>query len=54
MLVGKEREGREGKKIHSSFHPYTRAPEWNSLRWLVDSEREEKERRKVALSEREK
>jgi hypothetical protein len=30
-----------------------RAPEWNSLCWLVESEREEKESRKVALLERE-
>jgi hypothetical protein len=30
-----------------------RVPEWNSLCWLVESERE-KERRIVALSEREK
>jgi hypothetical protein len=29
-----------------------RAAEWNSLWWLLESEREEKERRKVALSER--
>jgi hypothetical protein len=43
----KEREERERGK---SIHPYMRDPEWNSLCWLVTSEREEKERRKVALS----
>jgi hypothetical protein len=26
-----------------------RAPEWNSLCWLVESEREKKEKRKVTL-----
>jgi hypothetical protein len=53
MLAGGKRE-REGKR-ESPFTPLPlhRAPEWNSLCWLVESEREEKERRKVALLERE-
>jgi hypothetical protein len=29
-----------------------RVPEWNFLCWLVESEREEKQRKKVALLER--
>jgi hypothetical protein len=49
----KEREGREGRKSIHPSNPYMRVPEWNSLCWLVESERR-KERRKVALSEREK
>jgi hypothetical protein len=50
-----EREKGKGKReSHSSLHPYTRAPEWNSLCWLVESKREEKKRGKVALSVREK
>jgi hypothetical protein len=39
--------------VNSPVHSCTRAPEWNSLCWLVEDEREEKERRKGALSERE-
>jgi hypothetical protein len=47
-----ERERGKGTgKIHSLLHPCTRAPECNSLCWLVEK-RERK--RKVALSEREK
>jgi hypothetical protein len=54
MLAGGKRE-RQGKgQIHSPLHPCTKAPEWNSLCWLMESEKEEKEWRKVALSEREK
>jgi hypothetical protein len=44
-------EGERGKgrgKICSPLHPFMRAPEWNSLGWLVESETEEEERRKVA------
>jgi hypothetical protein len=54
MLVGGKREG-EGKGENPfTFHPYRRVPLWNSLCWLVESERKEKERRKVAISDREK
>jgi hypothetical protein len=50
-----ERErGKEREKTHSPLHPCMRAPEWNYLCWLVESKREEKERGKVALLEREK
>jgi hypothetical protein len=53
MLAGGKRK-KEGKgEIHSPLYPCTRIPEWNSLCWLVESEGEEKEKRKVALSERE-
>jgi hypothetical protein len=52
MLTGGKR-GKRRWKIHSPLHPCTRAPEWNSLCLLVESEREKKERRKFALSERE-
>jgi hypothetical protein len=47
-----ERERERGKgtgKIHSPLQPCTRSPEWNFLSWLVENEREEKERRKVAF-----
>jgi hypothetical protein len=44
----KEREGREGK-MHSLLHPSRKAPEWNSLCQMVESESEEKDRSKVAL-----
>jgi hypothetical protein len=37
-LVERER-GKEREKIHTPFHLCTRAPEWNSLWWLVKSER---------------
>jgi hypothetical protein len=38
-----ERErGKERGKIHLPLHPCTRAPEWNSLHWLVEIERERK------------
>jgi hypothetical protein len=53
MLVVERETGKGRGKIHSPLHPCTRGPEWSSLCWLVESEREEKERRKVALSERE-
>jgi hypothetical protein len=46
-----ERERRKGR---GNIHLYKKIPEWNSLCWLVESEREEKERRKVALLETEK
>jgi hypothetical protein len=49
-----EREKGKGKgKVHSPLHLYMTDTEWNSLCWLVESEREEKEKWKVALSERE-
>jgi hypothetical protein len=52
MLVGgmREREGREEKPF---IPPPMRVPKWDS-QWLVESGREEKGRRKVALLEREK
>jgi hypothetical protein len=54
MLVGGKRE-REGKGENPFNSPSgMRAPKWNSLYWLVENEREEKERRKVALSDTEK
>jgi hypothetical protein len=52
-LVERERGERKGENSFTP-HPCTQAPEWNSLCWLGDSEREEKERRKVALSETDK
>jgi hypothetical protein len=53
MLAGEKKE-QEGKgKINSPFHPCTRTPEWNSLCWLLERKREEKERRKIALFKRE-
>jgi hypothetical protein len=52
LIVGRER-GKGRRKIHSPFHLCMRIPEWHSLCWLVESERGEKERRKVALSEKE-
>jgi hypothetical protein len=49
-----ERERGKGReKIHSPLYSCIRAPEWNFLCWVVESELEGKERRKVALSERE-
>jgi hypothetical protein len=43
-----ERERGKGRgKIHSPLQPCMRAPDWNVLCWLVESEREEKERRKL-------
>jgi hypothetical protein len=48
-----EREREKGRgKVHSPLHPCTMTPKWNSLCWLVESEGEEKERRKVVLFER--
>jgi hypothetical protein len=48
-----EREAGNGRgKIHSPLHPCTSAPEWNFQCWLVERKREEKEKRKVTLSER--
>jgi hypothetical protein len=53
--LGKRERGKGRGKTHSSLHhPCMRAPERSSLCWLVESERGEKERRKVALSEGEK
>jgi hypothetical protein len=49
MLVGGKTE-KEGKwEIHSPLHPYTIAPEWNSLCWLGESEREEKKGEKLSF-----
>jgi hypothetical protein len=46
--VERQRKERRGK-IHLLLHPCTRAPDWNSLCWLVEREKEEKGRRRVAL-----
>jgi hypothetical protein len=45
----KERERKGRGRIHLPLYPGIRAPEWNSLCWLMKSEREENERRKFAL-----
>jgi hypothetical protein len=49
-----EREREENRDNPFTPHPCTRLPEWSSLCWLAESEREEKERKKVALWKREK
>jgi hypothetical protein len=38
----KEGEGKGRERIHSPLHPCTTVPEWNSLCWLVEYEREER------------
>jgi hypothetical protein len=45
-----ERERRKGReKIHLPLHSCIRTSDWNSLCWLVESEREEKGKKKAAL-----